>query len=311
MSKDDSRFIMRTAKKLYAVNHCGGKCIKCGESDLWKLTFHHRIGDNKDSILARLYEGRLSTLLDEVDKCDLLCANCHRVEHCNNVCDKRHADMKKMCLDLMKSTCCEKCGHNDTPSVYDFHHDDPSEKEFIISNLISRKSGSFEDLLEELNKCSVLCANCHADVHFDHNRYEMCMEAINIKMSKYYEKIPPLDRDEVKRLYQSGMSQKEIVEHFGCAKSTISMILKDVKKRKIIKVVDIEKTCPICNSTFASHKRSQEYCSNECRATQVRVRPDKHDLIKMISESSQSQVARNLGVSRQAVSRWMREYDLR
>ena len=41
--------------------------------------------------------------------------------------------------------------------VYDFHHRDPSQKDFSIS----KNAKSFEKCKQELDKCDLLCANCH------------------------------------------------------------------------------------------------------------------------------------------------------
>lgn len=48
--------------------------------------------------------------------------------------------------------------------VLDFHHRDPSKKDIEISNLI--KSGSSKKIKEEIEKCIVLCSNCHRDLHY-------------------------------------------------------------------------------------------------------------------------------------------------
>lgn len=67
-----------------------------------------------------------------------------------------------------KNLKCEKCGFNH-PAALDFHHTNPSEKEFSISQL--KHFGSKEKLMKELEKCVVLCANCHRIHHYD-NLYE-------------------------------------------------------------------------------------------------------------------------------------------
>lgn len=46
--------------------------------------------------------------------------------------------------------------------VLSFHHRDPSEKKFIISGNHCRK---WEIVREELDKCDLLCANCHMELH--------------------------------------------------------------------------------------------------------------------------------------------------
>ena len=59
---------------------------------------------------------------------------------------------------------CTKCGYNKYPCALDFHHLDPSKKDFCISK---RKNCSIEILKPELDKCILLCRNCHAERHFD------------------------------------------------------------------------------------------------------------------------------------------------
>jgi predicted HNH restriction endonuclease len=69
--------------------------------------------------------------------------------------------------DTFKRTLkCTKCEQNH-PAALDFHHTDPSEKENIVSNLIS--SGRFAAAMEEVQKCIVLCANCHRIHHYEEN----------------------------------------------------------------------------------------------------------------------------------------------
>lgn len=41
MNKVERSKILRYAKKLKSINYLGGKCKKCGESNISKLTFHH------------------------------------------------------------------------------------------------------------------------------------------------------------------------------------------------------------------------------------------------------------------------------
>ena len=63
-----------------------------------------------------------------------------------------------------KGSSCSRCGLEDkeNPEIYDFHHTDPTQKEFKPSML--RKS-SWEKHKAELDKCILLCSNCHRIVH--------------------------------------------------------------------------------------------------------------------------------------------------
>ena len=57
---------------------------------------------------------------------------------------------------------CIKCGYTKSVAALDFHHRDPTKKDFGISSGAGR---SWEKLRVELDKCDLLCANCHREVH--------------------------------------------------------------------------------------------------------------------------------------------------
>jgi len=67
--------------------------------------------------------------------------------------------------DLYKSALhCARCPENHTATL-DFHHIDPTEKEYEVSQLISNRM--FTKAYKEIKKCIVLCANCHRKHHYD------------------------------------------------------------------------------------------------------------------------------------------------
>lgn len=69
-------------KKQHGVARLGGKCKVCGyDKCLAALTFHHREPEHKEFSLGQLYEYSLEKFNKELDKCDLLCFNCHMELH--------------------------------------------------------------------------------------------------------------------------------------------------------------------------------------------------------------------------------------
>jgi hypothetical protein len=67
----------RNLKKL-AVEYKGGKCQRCGyDRCLRALQFHHRDRASKAFALSSVQKTLLTSVTGELDKCDLLCANCH------------------------------------------------------------------------------------------------------------------------------------------------------------------------------------------------------------------------------------------
>ena len=70
----------RKTKRAAAINYKGGECEHCGYNKYsGALEFHHKDPSKKDPTGLRAFN--LERLFSEVDKCLLLCANCHREEH--------------------------------------------------------------------------------------------------------------------------------------------------------------------------------------------------------------------------------------
>lgn len=57
---------------------------------------------------------------------------------------------------------CQHCGIKEPLCIFDFHHLSPNDKDFTINQ---GKSLSFEKIKPELDKCILLCANCHRIEH--------------------------------------------------------------------------------------------------------------------------------------------------
>jgi transposase-like protein len=70
-----------------------------------------------------------------------------------------------------------KCLHCDEnhPAVLQFHHRDPAQKEFNISDFVTHQSGGIRKLQKEIEKCDIVCANCHLKLHYenDHRRVRL------------------------------------------------------------------------------------------------------------------------------------------
>lgn len=58
---------------------------------------------------------------------------------------------------------CELCGYDKNYSALHFHHIDSDNKSFEISD--KSWTSSIKSLIPEIEKCAVLCANCHAEMH--------------------------------------------------------------------------------------------------------------------------------------------------
>lgn len=83
-------------------------------------------------------------------------------------CDNKQAiirfrSYKKTAVDY-KGGKCEVCGYNRCLGSLDFHHIDPKLKD---KDFIKMKSWSIEKYKMELDKCRLLCKNCHGELHYD------------------------------------------------------------------------------------------------------------------------------------------------
>lgn len=88
--QDNKRTIRNMKKKLDLMYLVGGECASCGliPSESWPVAcfdFHHLDRDKKEHKIANLLksknDGFQQLLTEEVKKCVLLCANCHRKAH--------------------------------------------------------------------------------------------------------------------------------------------------------------------------------------------------------------------------------------
>lgn len=219
---------------------------ECSESRAKALCFHHREPEQKELAVSRmkgLSQYTLEHIKKEVEKCDILCQNCHKVRHSNpldskegpeipdfelpkdnfeetlesyndkkiyrkkdqyrkkhiirkcNYCGQkyfsqlscfkqgRHKYHSQLCAkrdklpdnkvkkdrlksyvsSIKKGNQCEKCGESRFQCL-EFHHVNPQNKTLSISNMISRNY-SKSDLEAEIQKCTLICRNCHQVKH--------------------------------------------------------------------------------------------------------------------------------------------------
>ena len=81
---------------------------------------------------------------------------------------KRRKDYRDWFRKLKSQYSCATCDENH-PACIDFHHKDPKTKTANINAMI-RNMVKKEKILEEIKKCTPLCANCHRKLHYDNDR---------------------------------------------------------------------------------------------------------------------------------------------
>lgn len=86
----------------------------------------------------------------------LKCKKCH-----NKGQTERFRENKRKVVEY-KGGKCSMCGYNKCIASLDFHHIDPATKD---SRWKVMKSWSFEKVKDELDKCILVCRNCHGEIH--------------------------------------------------------------------------------------------------------------------------------------------------
>ena len=80
---------------------------------------------------------------------------------------KERAIFRKLLLIEEKGGACSACGYNKNMAALCFHHIDPSIKEMKLDSR-SLANTSLQNLREEIDKCILLCNNCHMELHYPH-----------------------------------------------------------------------------------------------------------------------------------------------
>ena len=243
MSHTINSVIREKAKRKYLVNLLGDFCSVCNQKK--KLyDFHHLDRKSKDFQIGN-NDFRLSDLLKEANKCSLVCKNCHREIHDpydENKLTQKHK-IKLQMLEYKNTNCCSKCGYSGNINVLDFHHVDPSAKSFNIGNATISLKGLIvdakitENVKKELDKCIVLCSQCHAEEHYDFSFDEQYSKEIEYHSKNIREIQPKIDRELVKNMFIGGKRLIDISRELKASKGTICDILKSFGLTTSIKVI--------------------------------------------------------------------------
>ncbi len=165
---NNKSIFIATQNKIKAVYYKGGKCEQCGFTHecLDTFDFHHidqitKLSKSRESMNFGWSWSRIQL---EIDKCILVCANCHKIIHegksnrgqSGN--DNRVKNNKIKAIHYKGGRCSQCNLESPHYSIYEFHHIDPSTKNHELSKLTSYK---WEIIKEELDKCAILCTNCH------------------------------------------------------------------------------------------------------------------------------------------------------
>ena len=152
-------------------------CSDCGgQFEPYQMDFDHRDPSIKSFNVMTGRAMLMSTrrVLDEVAKCDVVCANCHRIRTRDaevarprrppsssprQRIKRRRWEEQAAILAQLRDVPCADCRRRFPTCVMDFDHRDPSRKEHTVSRMIIGTSP--QAILAEAAKCDIVCANCH------------------------------------------------------------------------------------------------------------------------------------------------------
>ncbi len=158
-------------------------CSDCGRN----FAPHQMDFDHRDPLLkafglttSRAMLVSRNDLLAEVAKCDVVCANCHRLRtwrghregRVGSSGSSKYLDRKRAgwraharLLDELRDGPCADCGGRFPPCAMDFDHRDSATKTKGVTRLVGRAGAS--RIIAEAAKCDIVCANCHRARTYD------------------------------------------------------------------------------------------------------------------------------------------------
>lgn len=150
---------------------------------------------------------------------------------------------KKLKKDLVeyKGGKCEKCGYDQCVAAMDFHHKDPKEKDFGLSS--NGNTQSWEKLTKEADKCLLLCANCHRELHEELNGYKDTRTDIRKQTYKKIKKeSAPSRKQRVKKYNTCKTCNTNTYNKYYCSDKCCKLAKRKIdrpEKEKLIKLLQI------------------------------------------------------------------------
>jgi len=319
-NKNQQVYIRRWAQKYILIRRFGGKCKRCGESNIVLLEFHHinKRGDRFRNNQSMWADRRMdASLLEEMKKGEILCRRCHQEER------DAQSDLKKQLLKLAGAQCCSACGYRGKNlTSLEFHHRNGSgDKTFNIGTVCRGRTLTvkFERLVDEIKKCDILCSNCHMLKHFDMTRFVAAQKAIEEKASTFDTWIhrDRVDSKKVLDLFNSGTRVFQIASQLSIAKSSVSYVLKHHGISGKIGAQSYELECVVCHKKFCVRGKydgeTRMCCSTKCvhHLCGSKKRPSISDMQSDFRVLATKEIALKYDVDISTVCRWAKRYGIK
>lgn len=185
---------------------------------------------------------------------------------------------------------CEICGYDKCINALEFHHLDPNEKDFTIGQYSTL---SFDKIKNEVDKCILVCSNCHREIHYNEHlatRKKCEQEEKNV----YTELIKNREKYGVVRIKDSYKYLNEC--------GIIDDINNNVSRKDILEKYHIN------NRMF---NKFLEYNGIEYNHRKMlKDKPNKEELLELLKTNTKSSVGRMFGVTCGAVRKWCKKYNI-
>ncbi len=281
--------------KKKCIEYLGGECECCHQKFDEKIyQFHHTEPAHKDFNICKHKSFNFENVKSELDKCILLCANCHYRIHShmkkqngyfNKI--KNNSELwninKQRKLDFIGKSECSICGYDKLIGglVISFPKNlDPNLREYFQKY---NKTNWDQEFKTALKDATVYCRNCHVL----HNNIK------NNNSNKDFE-------TELKDIVVDDENEDDNKNIINDSNNVYKKIIFYTKK--------ITHKCKMCENFVTEHRNI--YCSNECRANDNRRAelPSVNDLIDLLKSLNYTQVGKMYGVSDNAVRKWVKKY---
>jgi hypothetical protein len=154
------------------MRYCSRSCLmKYNRRN--KTIANKRSPDNYNGKYCKTCNTKLINI--QRDYCSNKCKYEHRPTEINKMSHKKAKDRAvKRKLDLIKlgGGACKSCGYNKNIASLTFHHINENDKKLNLS-MYNLRAYSLDTIMEEFNKCELLCHNCHHELHHPHLDLEL------------------------------------------------------------------------------------------------------------------------------------------
>jgi len=211
-----------------------------------------------------------------------------RCKKCNyDSLNKTRKKYKQILVDY-KGGKCEICGYDKCMDALDFHHINPEEKDFTIS---SSHNNNIEKLKGEVDKCILVCANCHREIHYKLNEEKRLLkerEEENKKIEFYKNR-------------EENFTHRQKDSSFFLFKNIVKDIENGLTKKEICKInhIKLKRLNKILVDYGVSYREKVKH-----------ITPTKEELEKLIYKESFVTIGRIYNMTDNAIKKWCKKYGL-